>query len=260
MEKNGFHLERCLRCGLVQVTDDLSKINLSDYYKQEFFDHAYMSLQRPGPGREKEYKKFHYRMDQIEKLKPGKGNILDIGCSFGLFLDVARSRGWHPVGIEIGEYAAKYAREELDIEVHVCDLLDAPLEPNSFDVITMWNVIEHVEDPVTAMLHINSLLKPNGLLVFTTGNVDSYLGRLQGAHWRMYIPPIHVANFSARTVERMLKSTGFEISVRTVALPRESLLRDLGLIGILKALKFSDKMMIFATKVAQAEEVERAYA
>lgn len=253
--KNGFHLERCLGCGLVQVTDDLSGVNLAEYYDQEFFDETYDWLQAPGRGRRKEYRKFNYRLEEIEALKPKKGVILDIGCSFGFFLDMARTRGWTPVGVEIGEYAARFAHDKLDLEVHVGEILEAPLETARFDVITMWNVLEHLNDPLTQFRRINELLKPGGLIVFTTGDVDSYIRKLEGLRWRALIPPIHVANYNFSVIERLFEKTGFEVAKRSVALPREADLKALGIIGMFKALRFSDKMMIFGRKIGDPEMV-----
>ena len=246
--KNGFHLGRCEQCEAVQVTDDLSKVCLEDYYDKEFFDLAYMQLQTEGRGRRKEYAKFTYRMEEIEKLKPQKGKLLDVGCSFGFFLDVARHRGWQPVGIDIGEHAAKFARDELGLEVYVSDLRNAPLACNDFDVLSLWNVLEHLDEPVAEFHRVNALLKPGGIVVFTTGAVDSYLARLQGLRWRMFIPPFHVVNYNAAAIAKLLNQTGFSLEVRSVALPREALLKRLHLIGVFKRLRFSDKMMIFARK------------
>ena len=94
----------------MQITDDLSDVCLEDYYEKEFFDNTYGGLNQE-KGQRTAYEKFAYRLQEIEKLKPEKGTILDVGCSFGYFLDAARSRGWKPVGVEIGEYAARFAQE-----------------------------------------------------------------------------------------------------------------------------------------------------
>ena len=246
--KDGFHLGRCQQCTAVQITTDLSEICLGDYYKKDFFDLTYGHLQTEGIARRKEYAKFTYRMEEIESLKPKKGRLLDVGCSFGFFLDVARGRGWQPVGIDIGEHAVKFARNQLGLEVFVSDLRNAPASCRDVDVITLWNVVEHLDEPVVEFRHINSLLKPGGLVVFTTGDLGSYLAKLQGLRWRMFIPPIHVVNYNATAVAKLLDQTGFSLEARSVALPREALLKRLHLIGIFKALKLSDKMMIFARK------------
>jgi len=248
VKKNGFSLGRCLRCSLLQVTDDLSKVCLKDYYDQEFFDETYDWLQKPA-GKKKEYQKFNYRLTEIEKFKPGKGNVLDIGCSFGHFLDCARSRGWTPVGVEISEYAARFAKETLKLNVHVADVSEADLPEGHFDAVTLWNVLEHLDDPVEELEHLNRLMKKAGLLVFTTGDVDSYLRKLQGLRWRSFIPPIHVANYGPRSVKSLLEKTGFRLLSSSVALPREELLSKLHVINSLKKIKFSDKMLIYAQKV-----------
>jgi SAM-dependent methyltransferase len=250
--KNGFNLGVCEQCEAVQVTDDLSAVNLADYYGQEFFDEAYGWLQTEGGGRRKEYRKFNYRLEEIEKLKPEKGRILDVGCSFGFFLDAARQRGWDTVGLDIGEYAAKFAREKLGLEVHVAVLADAPLEPGSFDAVAAWNLVEHLDDPVTELGRINALLRPGGIFVFTTGDVGSYMRRMQGLRWRSFIPPIHIVNYNIKAITKLLEKTGFRVEVRSVALPREAVLKQAGVIGLFKAIRLSDKMMIFARKVAEA--------
>jgi pimeloyl-ACP methyl ester carboxylesterase len=245
--KDGFHLQRCRRCDLLQVTDNLSSVNLEDYYGQEFFEQTYDWLEKRR-GRRKEYAKFHHRMAEIEKHKPDKGAILDVGCSFGFFLDVARDRSWQPAGVEIGEHAARFARSELGLEVHVSQLRDSPLPQGRFDVVTFWNVLEHLDDPVSDFRRVHGLLKEGGLLVFTTGDVDSYLRRLQGLRWRAFIPPVHLANYGERSVHALMERCGFELIEKTVALPREALLKKLRVLDLLKRLRFSDKMMVFARR------------
>ncbi len=188
-------------------------------------------------------------MQEIEQFKPEKGAILDVGCSFGFFLDTARSRGWKVVGIEIGKHAASFAQTTLGLEVCTSDVREAPLRLKQFDVATLWNVVEHLDDPVRTLGRLNALLKKNGLLVFTTGAEDSYLARIQGTRWRMYIPPIHLANYNLRAVRFLLKRTGFALELNSVALPREALLKKLGVLRVLRKVGVSDKMKIFAKKV-----------
>jgi SAM-dependent methyltransferase len=248
MEKNSFHLERCLRCKLVQVTDNLENVNLADYYGKDFFDENYMWLQAEGKGRAGEYRKFNHRLDEIENLTRERGHILDVGCSFGFFLDVARSRGWKTTGVEIGEYAAQYGVDKLQLEIHACNLLKAPLPKNSIDVVAMWNVLEHLDNPLEQFKFINRLLRPGGLVVFTTGDVDSYLRHLQVSHWRAFIPPIHLSNYSIFSIKMLFHKCGFELVHRSVALPKEYLLKRIGLLRLLQRIKFSDKMMIFGRK------------
>ena len=246
--KNNHHLNQCRECGLIQVTDDLTNLNLKGIYGQEFFEKTYDWLEKDFKGEKKEYKKFQYRMQEIETLYPPKGNILDIGCSYGYFLDVARSRGWAPMGIEIGEYAAKFAQTRLALKVYNSDFMLSEIPFDYFDVVTLWNVLEHLDDPIAVFRKINMSLKRRGLVVFTTGDTGSYIRKLQGTRWRAFIPPIHLANYNVKSIRRLLEKTGFSLMVRSVALPYEFILKKLRMINILKKINFSDKMMIFALK------------
>lgn len=246
--KNGFHLTQCHACQLVQVADDLSDVQLETYYDESFFDETYDWLKEQR-GRKKEYDKFHFRMEEIERFTSEKGTILDIGCSYGFFLDVARNRGWEVAGIDVGESAIKFAKEELELEVYVSDIEGAPFPSRHFDAVTLWNVIEHVSDPLADFRRINRVLKVGGIAVFTTGDVGSLFARIMGEHWRMLIPPIHISNFHINSVKVMLERSGFELVFQTVALPREALLVKLRLLGFLRKVKLSDKMMVFARKI-----------
>jgi len=151
--------------------------------------------------------------------------------------------------VEIGEYAARFVKETLQLNVHVADIEGANLPEGHFDAVTLWNVLEHLDNPVEELEHLNRLIKKEGLVVFTTGDVDSYLRKLQGLRWRAFIPPIHVANYGPRCVKSLLEKTGFRLLSRFVALPREALLAKLYIINSLKRIKFSDKMLIYGQKV-----------
>jgi 2-polyprenyl-3-methyl-5-hydroxy-6-metoxy-1,4-benzoquinol methylase len=113
----------------------------------------------------------------------------------------------------------------------------------------LWNVIEHLEDPMGAVRHVYRILKPGGIIVLTTGNVESPLARLQGKKWRMLIPPIHLSHFSPSTIKYLLESAKLRMIEQTNALPYESLLTKLKLINVCKSLGMSDKMLVYARKI-----------
>jgi 2-polyprenyl-3-methyl-5-hydroxy-6-metoxy-1,4-benzoquinol methylase len=253
-EKNGFKLENCLHCGLLQVRNLPNGVQLESYYEQEFFDEAYGRLQHNPSRQLYEYKKFNYRWDEIQKRTEGNGRILDIGCSFGFFLDAARRRGWDACGLEISNFAAHYARTHFGLTVVNKPLEDAEFESESFDVVTLWNVIEHLDDPAGAVRHIYRILKPGGLVVLTTGDIESPLAKLQGRHWRMFMPPIHLSHFSSSTIRYLLESAGLTLLEKTQALPYESLLTKLKLIALFKVLHISDKMLVYARKPRQGKD------
>ncbi len=132
-------------------------------------------------------------------------------------------------------------------------LEDADFEPESFDLVTLWNVIEHLDDPQGAIRHIHRILKPRGMVVLTTGDIESPLAKLQGRHWRMFMPPIHLSHFSPLTIRYLLESAKLTPIEQTHALPFESLLTTFKLINVCKML--SDKMLVYAMKWSQTEHV-----
>jgi 2-polyprenyl-3-methyl-5-hydroxy-6-metoxy-1,4-benzoquinol methylase len=248
-EKNGFRIEKCLYCGLVQVTNPPQPSEIDSYYDDNFFDKHYQKLQTDPKTQGYEYGKFNYRLEEIEKRTRGKGRILDVGCSFGFFMDAAKKRGWKTDGVEISEFAANYARDKLGINVVNKPLNEANFDAGFFDVVTLWNVIEHLPDPIELMREIYRILKPAGMIVLTTGNAESLLARITRERWRVLIPPIHLSYFAPATIKYLLNSCDLELIEKTYPLPYESLLNKFRLLELVKKLKVSDKMLIYAKKM-----------
>ena len=102
--KDGYRIQKCLQCGLTQVTNPPLPSAVEFNYDQAFFDKYYQQLQTDTRRQEYEYKKFTHRLEEIEKWAQDKSKILDIGCSFGFFLNSAQKRGWEAYGIEISGF------------------------------------------------------------------------------------------------------------------------------------------------------------
>lgn len=105
-----------------------------------------------------------------------------------------------------------------------------------------------LNDPAADLRRLHGLLKGGGLLVFNTPDVDSYLAKLHGRWWRNFEPPNHVVYVSAKTASMLLDKTGFRPIVNTVALPRERLLKKMGVFELLTRMRFSDKLLLFAKR------------
>ena len=246
--KDGFRIEKCMNCGLMQVTNPPAPSEIGSYYENGFFDEHYSKLQTDPKRLAYEYEKFNFRLKEIEKRTTGKGRILDVGCSFGFFLDVARKRGWKVYGVEISEYASNHAKRNLGLNVVNKDLIGARFDTGFFDIVTLWNVLEHLHDPVELMNEVYRILKEKGIVVLTTGDIESPLARLKRGRWRMLIPPIHLSHFSPSTINYLLDPSGLDLIEQTYALPYEFLLEKWRLLGIFRRFKVSDKMLIYAGK------------
>jgi 2-polyprenyl-3-methyl-5-hydroxy-6-metoxy-1,4-benzoquinol methylase len=127
------------------------------------------------------------------------GHILDIGCGFGGFLMAAAEQGWqYPEGIEIAPQAAEYAAK--DFAVRTQPLEKVHYEADSFDVVRANNVIEHLSSPKAMVRAVHRILRPGGLLAFSTPNFDSLSVKLWGRNWAYICGDHHVHLFGPRTL------------------------------------------------------------
>ena len=203
---DSFRIVKCLNCGLVYVNPRLSRDELKRIYdSQDYYHSGYPNYFNK--------KKFIYwesrkTLKKIGKVSEQKGKrILDIGCSFGFFLDGARELGWETYGVEISKYASDFARNKLHLNVTTGSINDVSYSNNFFDVITMWDVIEHLGDPVSSLKKIRNLLKPKGILALATPNIESPLSRLTKERWEQIKPAYHLYYFSPRTLTKLLEES-----------------------------------------------------
>ncbi len=143
---------------------------------------------------------------------PGGGRrLLDIGCGSGTFLAMARRRGFEPFGMDVSERAVAAARGQYGLDVRQ-GAIGSPLwERSSFDLVTMFHVLEHVCDPRRALDYARGLLNPSGRLIVQVPNAGSIQAGVFGMRWYGLDVPRHVINFSAEGLEILLREAGMEI-------------------------------------------------
>ncbi|MCA8953678.1 MAG: class I SAM-dependent methyltransferase [Planctomycetes bacterium] len=213
-----FEVVTCSDCGLVYVTPRLSGQDLLDIY-----DEGYWKSQNPKVRGYADYasesalylKTFEKRMALVSRWVEPNSRVLDVGCAAGYFLRVMRDRGHDVHGVELSEAIAKEAVAALgDDRIHIGTLDDAALamnyEPGSFDLVTLWDVIEHVPDPQAVLRKIRELLKPGRRLLLETQNVASRWARMLGRRWHHYKHHEHLFHFTPATIERLLRDCGFK--------------------------------------------------
>jgi len=139
----------------------------------------------------------------ISQTGKAKGNILDIGCGTGAFLNEIKTAGWQITGLEPDETARKNAAALYNIEPLAPGKL-FELKPASYDAITMWHVLEHVHELQAYIRQAAELLNKDGKLFIAVPNYTSYDARLYGAYWAAYDVPRHLYHFSPRSIEQLL--------------------------------------------------------
>ncbi len=122
-------------------------------------------------------------LDEIERHHP-PGRLLDVGCGTGLFLSVARRRGWDPFGIDESAEATSYARDHFGLDVWVGEFSGFQADGRSFDAITGWDIIEHARAPIELLQSARKWLAPGGVVGLSTPNQRSILDLIAGAFYR----------------------------------------------------------------------------
>lgn len=234
--KHLYQLVRCGACGLVRLVDPPSPQEMPFHYGQGY----HKAIENAGEtGLTLRWKRHR---NTVLSLKP-QGAILDIGCSSGAFLRTLKDGRWRLHGVEISEEEAERARVSAGAEVFVGDPLDAPFEPESFDVITCFHLLEHVHRPVELLKRVRTWLKPGGFFYVILPNIDSWEARIFRSYWYGLELPRHLFHFSPYSLERSAHAA----QMRTLRL--HTLLEDsfsehsfhyvfedlLGRFGILKA-------------------------
>ena len=173
-------------------------------------------------------------LERIEALR-APGDLLDVGCYTGFFLEQARERGWRVRGVEPSKWAADHAKARLGLDVFAgpVEAYAAAAGAERFDVVTLWDVLEHLSDPVSVLRRIHALLRPGGLLAFTTHNLDRPLARLLRGRYPFFME-MHTLHLNDRTLALLLETAGFELVEKHVhrrALRLEYLLSRLRRVG-----------------------------
>lgn len=207
-----FQVCRCARCGLVRLSPRLAETELAQFYDGEYFAGArragYDDYERDRPLYEKTFAR---RLRLIRRFKPA-GALLDIGCGPGYFLAVARRAGYDVRGLDCSAYAVERARAEFPERVAQGFLTRSLYAEKSFDVVTMFDLFEHVYHPRGFLSDLHAATKDDGVVVITTPNQRSLLARASGRNWVSYKIPEHVFYYTPETLRRMA-SPLFEVAL-----------------------------------------------
>lgn len=206
-----FNLNQCKNCGFVFTNPRPEANDLGRYYQsEEYFSHSktkkglitflYNTVKNYSLGRK-------YKLISSHK---NTGTILDIGCATGEFLNYFKSKGWETIGIEPAENPRTFAIQNYSLDVRDEDSI-ANLDKESFDVITMWHVLEHIPGLNERIDQIRQLLKPDGLLVIALPNYLSWDAKFYGNFWAGFDVPRHLYHFSQESLKRLLDKFQFSV-------------------------------------------------
>lgn len=202
---------RCNRCGHSFADLDMSEKELHKIYNGGYFQgKEYLNYINDKNITQKNFKK---RLGTLNKyLENGTHNsLLEIGCAYGFFLELAEKFIKDVTGIDVTEEGTKYAREILHLNAINADFLQYDLAKKKFDVVCIWDTIEHLRSPHLYIKKISDHMNQGGIIAITTGDIESFMSRIRKEKWRLIHPPTHVHYFSKRSITLLLQKYGFSV-------------------------------------------------
>lgn len=218
-QKNKLWLVECRQCRLIYVNPRPKEEEIDSHYSKDYYycpDKApddntrYLDYNKPyvdGIGQ----KRFENVLQQIEDLTI-KSELLDIGAATGYLVKTAQDRGWKSQGVEISKWATEYGQNKLNVKMFCGKLKDAKFKNNQFAVVTMFDVLEHLTDPLAELKDVNRVMKNKGILFIETINFDNFITKnIIGKNYSLVLPPWHLNYFSRRNLKQLLEKSGFRI-------------------------------------------------
>ncbi len=191
---------KCKNCGLVYMNPIEQVLRTNEYYSKAKNNHA-------PTVRESYLRTAESQVHLIEKYAKGT-RLLDIGCAQGFFLSCASKAGYAVKGVELSQDAAEYARKEFGLDVEVKPFEELEFPADHFDIVTLWQTLEHMSYPLMMLEEVHRILKPGGLVAVSTPNIEAIPAKILGKRW-WDIKRLHVNQFSTTTLADILRNSGF---------------------------------------------------
>ncbi len=207
--RKGYTYLRCKNCSTAFVSPMPSKEEAKSVYLDSsyFFGQADVGYRNYEEMHKALRLLFQRRLQQLAKLIPQKGRLLDVGCADGYFLELARAQGWEIAGVEVSPEMSSYASQHLGIRVY--DSIDE-LAYQKWDVVTLWEVVEHLPNPIDELRRLGDLLRPGGLLLLSTPNAGHWQALQRPSEWLEYRAPAHLVLFTPTSLFHALERAGFK--------------------------------------------------
>jgi 2-polyprenyl-3-methyl-5-hydroxy-6-metoxy-1,4-benzoquinol methylase len=205
VSRETFNIVECIGCGFKYTNPRPEEEKLGDYYKSE----EYVSHSNTNKGLVNSIYQIVRKYTLLKKLQLiskfyKTGNILDIGCGTGEFLKTVKDAKWDTIGIEPSSEVRKMAIDNYGLDVREEKEIKN-LGSQSFDIITMWHVLEHVPQLNERLEDLKRLIKPNGIIIIAVPNCSSLDAKIYSQYWAAYDVPRHLYHFTPKDIESLFK-------------------------------------------------------
>ena len=224
---DGINVVECKSCSLITLSyiptlEELRAMYAEQYFQERksyFFDNPVIDQTKQLSN--ECIHDFCHGLKLLKRFK-SKGRLLDVGCGIGIFMALAKKEGWEISGMDISSYSIKMARDILGIEAILGDLTESVFEERSFDIVTLWDTLEHFSNPSEQLQEIWRILKNDGILLINTPNESSLLKLMAATFFKLSFGRFdyparklyhryHLFYYTPHTIQALMKKNGFEI-------------------------------------------------
>ena len=202
---------KCRSCGTVYLRTRLTREALDALYQSYAAEGSHMALPESREDILKNPLRREWFMEEILQYIDPKGKLLDIGCGWGAFLDLAREKGFDVMGIEITRKTADFAVKQLDLEVYNVPFSELDFQDDSFSAVTMIHTLEHLPNAKKNIEKTFRILREGGLFAGVVPNIESYASENLKDDWEWIDPYHHIIHFSPDILRKHLKNAGFTV-------------------------------------------------
>ncbi|MEP7374126.1 MAG: class I SAM-dependent methyltransferase [Chitinophagaceae bacterium] len=209
---NSWNIVQCVQCNFVYVNPRLQKPELLKLYTDNYFDNPEVGYFHYKENKELRKKNFQKWIDDSINFFLNQGencNALDIGCAAGYCLEIFKTKGWKPCGIELNREYASHLKQS-GYKIYDSPFSDIHFE-EKYGIITLFDVVEHLTDLHEHFVKLHSILDNNGIIILITPDYNSLQRKLLGKKWFQFKPIEHINYFSLTTFKKLTDSTGFII-------------------------------------------------
>ncbi len=225
----GTPVHECTTCGMIFMSEPAKKdLYSANYFASRGTSPGYDNYHAEFPAH---YRSFQSRLKRTEQFTGRKGRHLDIGCALGHCGKAAKDLGWDTYVTDVSSFAAEEAAKKFGLRAFVSPPDKLPVRNGAFDCVTLFDVLEHVSDPVSFLKGIRRTISAKGVLQITTPDIRSLTAKVMGSKWYHFKPGEHFLYFSKTTLTRALELSGYKV-LHVEALPMSMRIGD-----ILKRLK-----------------------
>lgn len=240
--KEGFNVYKCLNCRFVFSDKSYLKNEIHEVYSDKYYD----NLKNFSQITDQRYAQILNYLSKYNK----NNRLLDFGCGTGQFLLAARKKGWDVSGVEVSGDICRWSKDNFNLDMKCGDFLEMDLKDGYFDVVTMFESLEHIDQAGLYLNKVNSILRMGGVLFLTTPNFASLSRRILGKRWNVFCKE-HLSYFSPAVLKGLLENNGFKAS--------KWIIKNISLLELRDSIQGnSDRKKAISERERMRENIERS--